>query len=111
MHKCSAFGYYNKYPKGLEKMPKIQQNLVNGNTFAIALRAIVLVTGWRTAIKAIIAALVMVKVVLAKAVSKKGIVLGLSKVFSNTLTILAIFGIYARSTTISTIKITVVIVC
>ena len=89
----------------------IQQDLVNGNTFAIALRAKVLITEWRAAIKAIIAALVMVNIVLAKAISKKGIVLGLSKVFSNTLTILAIFGIYAWSTTISTIKITVVIVC
>ena len=89
----------------------IQQDLVNGNTFAIALRAKVLITGWRTAIKAIIAALVMVNVILAKAISKKGIILGNPKVISNTLTILAIFGIYARSTTISTIKITVVIVC
>ena len=89
----------------------IQQDLVNRNTFAIALRAKVLNTGWRTAIKAIIAALVIVNVVLAKAVSKKGIVLGLSIVFSNTLTILAIFGIYARPTAISTIKITVVVVC
>ena len=85
--------------------------MVIGNTFAITLSAIVPITGCRATIKAIIAALVMVNVVLAKAVSEKGIVLGLSIVFSNTLTILAIFGIYARSTTISTIKITVVVVC
>ena len=85
--------------------------MVIGNTFAITLSAIVPITGCRATIKAIIAALVMVNVVLAKAVSKKGIVRGISKVFSKTLTILAIFGIYARSTTISTIKITVVVVC
>jgi hypothetical protein len=60
----------------------IQQDLVNRNTFAIALRAIVLITGCRAAIKAIIAALVMVDVVLAKAISEKGIVLGIYKVFS-----------------------------
>ena len=85
--------------------------MVIGNTFAITLSAIVPITGRRATIKAVIVALVMVNVVLAKAVSHKGIVLGLSVVFSNTLTILAIFGIYAWSTTISTIKITVVIVC
>jgi hypothetical protein len=85
--------------------------LVIGNTFAFTLSAIVHITGRRATVKAVIVALVMVNVVLAKAISKKGVVLGLSKVFSKTLTILAIFGIYARSTTITTIKITVVIVC
>ena len=88
----------------------IQQDLVNGNTFAIALRAKVLITEWRAAIKAIIAALVMVNVILAKAISKKGIILGNPKVISNTLTILAILGIYTWPTAISTIKITVMIV-
>ena len=52
----------------------------------------------------------MIIVILAKAVSKKGIILGLSKVFSNTLTILAILCIYTWSAAISTIKITVMIV-
>ena len=85
--------------------------MVIGITFAITFNAIVPITGWRATIKAVIVALLMVNVVLAKAVSKKGIVLGLSVVFSNTLTILAIFGIYARPTAISTIKITVVVVC
>ena len=81
------------------------------NTFTITLSAIVLITVWRAAIKAVIIALVMVNVILAKTIPKEGIVLGLSIVFSNTLTILAIFGIYAQSTTISTIKITFGVVC
>ena len=85
--------------------------MVIGNTFAITLSAIVPITGQRATIKAVIVALVMVNVVLAKAVSKKSIVSGLSIVFSNTLTILAIFGIYTWPTAISTIKITVVVVC
>ena len=89
----------------------IQQDLADGNTFAITMSAIVPITEWRATIETIIVALVMVNVVLAKAISKKGIVLGLSKVFSNTLTILAIFGIYAWPTAISTIKIAVAIVC
>ena len=84
--------------------------MVIRNTFAITFSAIVPITGCRAAIKAVIIALVMVNVVLAKAISKKGIVLGLSKVFSNALTILAIFGIYTWPTAISTIKITVMIV-
>ena len=85
--------------------------MVVGNTFAITFSAIVPITGYRATIKAVIVALVMVNVVLAKAISEKGIVLGLSKVFSNALTILAIFGIYAWPTAISTIKIAVAIVC
>ena len=52
----------------------------------------------------------MVNVVLTNTVSKKEIVLGLSKVFSNTLTILAILCIYAWPTAISSIKIAVFIV-
>ena len=52
----------------------------------------------------------MVNIVLTNTVSKKEIVFGLSKVFSNTLTVLAILIIYARPTAISTIKITVMIV-
>ena len=52
----------------------------------------------------------MVIVVLTNTVSEKEIVLGPSKVFSNTLTVLAILIIYARPTAISTIKITVMIV-
>ena len=72
--------------------------------------AIVLSTVPGATIKAIIAALFMVNVVLTNTVSKKEIVLGLSKVFSNTLTVLAILIIYARPTAISTIKITVLIV-
>jgi hypothetical protein len=79
-------------------------------TFTITLSAIVLITGWRAAIKAIIIALVMVNVILAKSIGKESIVLGLSIVFSNTLTILAILGIYTWPTAISTIKVTIIIV-
>ena len=88
----------------------IQKDLVVDNTFAITLRAIFLITVRCTAVKAIIVALLVVNVILAKAVSKKGIILGLSRVISNTLTILTILGIYTWSTAISTIKITVMIV-
>ena len=46
-------------------------NLVVRNTFAITLRAIVLIAGWRATIKAVKAALLMVNVILTKTVTKK----------------------------------------
>ena len=80
--------------------------MVRKTTFAMTLSAIVHITGWRTAIKAVIIALVMVNVILAKAICKEVIVLGLSIVFSYTFTILAILCIYAWPTAVSTIKVT-----
>ena len=83
-------------------------------TFTITLSTIVLIYRsigpLRATIKAVIIALVMVDVVLAKTICKEGIILGLSIVFSNTLTILAILCIYAGPTAVSTIKVTIIIV-